>query len=265
MSNEAVLDLVPVAERPAAPQPSAALALPQNSPAGMMLAAMAQGASLEQVEKMMDLQDRWEKREAEKAFNQAMADFKGEAVEIIKRKQVDYPSSKGGRVNYKHAELADVIDAAAPALSKHGFSWSWKAKQDRGFIEVACILKHKQGHSESVTLTGPYDDSGGKNAIQAIISAKTYLERHTLKAVCGLAEKSEDDDGAGAGNPAQTTAQDEARETELQAGREAAMKGMEALLAWWGNLDGKARGKLQRDYPGLRKAAETADTGAAGG
>jgi hypothetical protein len=127
-----------------------------------------------------------------------MAAFKGESVEIIKRKQVDFQTAKG-RTQYKHAELSDVIDAAAPALSKHGFSWRWNTEQGQGFLKVTCILKHNKGHSESCTLSGPYDDSGGKNAIQAIVSTKTYLERHTLKAICGLAEKGEDDDGKAAG------------------------------------------------------------------
>jgi hypothetical protein len=197
MNQPLILELEPVAAQQQAPRTD--LALPQSSPAGMMLAALRDGASLEQVEKMMDLQERWEKREAEKAFNEAMAAFKGEAVEIIKRKQVDFANKSGGRTQYKHAELSDVIDAAAPALSKHGFSWRWNTEQGSGFLKVTCILKHNKGHSESCTLSGPYDESGGKNAIQAIVSTKTYLERHTLKAICGLAEKGEDDDGKAAG------------------------------------------------------------------
>ena len=57
-----VLDLEPIT-RPAqqvAIQQGGALAA--NSPMGMMMAAMGQGASLEQAEKMMDLQDRWDSK-----------------------------------------------------------------------------------------------------------------------------------------------------------------------------------------------------------
>ena len=60
------------AQQPVAVQQGA---LAANSPMGMMMAAMNQGASLEQVEKMMDLQDRWERKEAEKAYNAAFAAF----------------------------------------------------------------------------------------------------------------------------------------------------------------------------------------------
>ena len=43
------------------------------------------------------------------------------------------------------------------------------------------------------------DATGGKNPIQAVISSVSYLERHTLKAVAGVSEKGEDDDGQGGG------------------------------------------------------------------
>lgn len=168
--------------------------VPANSPMGMMIAAMNQGASLEQVEKMMDLQERWEHREAEKAFNDALSAFKAEAVEIIKRRQVDFTSQKG-RTHYKHAELSDVVEAVGPALSKHGFSWSWKTEQKEGVIRVTCVLKHRLGHSDSVTLEAGADQSGNKNSIQAIASTVTYLQRHTLKSITGVSEKGDDTDG----------------------------------------------------------------------
>lgn len=59
--------------------------MPANSPMGMMMAAMQQGSSLEQVEKMMDLQERWQKGEAKKAYDEAFAAFKAESIKIILR------------------------------------------------------------------------------------------------------------------------------------------------------------------------------------
>lgn len=172
--------------------------IPANSPMAMMLAARAQGASLEEIEKMMDLQERWQRREAEVAYNDALAAFKAEAVEIIKRKTVDFTSQKG-RTHYKHAELSDVVEAVGPALSKHGFAWSWRPVQDGGTIRVTCILKHRQGHSDSVWLEAGADTSGNKNAIQAVSSTITYLQRQTLKAITGVSEKGDDDDARSGG------------------------------------------------------------------
>lgn len=165
-----------------------------NSPMGMMLSAVQQGATLEQVEKMMDLQERWEKKEAKKSYDAAFANFKAEAVQIIKGKLITDGPLKGK----SHAELCDVVDAVTPALSKHGLSSSWKiTKDDPAWMEVTCYLRHVGGHEESVSMGGPPDAGGAKNAIQARASTKTYLERYTLKGITGLSERNDDDDGSG--------------------------------------------------------------------
>lgn len=166
-----------------------------NSPMGMMLSAIQQGATLEQVEKMMDLQERWEKKEAKKSYDAAFASFKAEAVQIIKGKLITDGPLKGK----SHAELCDVVDAVTPALSKHGLSSSWKiTKDDPAWMEVTCYLRHVGGHEESVSMGGPPDAGGAKNAIQARASTKTYLERYTLKGITGLSERNDDNDGGGA-------------------------------------------------------------------
>ena len=66
-------------------------------------------------------------------------------------------------------------------------------------MSVTCTLTHEQGHSESVTLSAPFDTSGSKNAIQAIGSTITYLERYTLLAITGLSASDMEDDGAKGG------------------------------------------------------------------
>jgi hypothetical protein len=134
----------------------------------------------------------WEKSEAEKAYNEAFAAFKAEAVQIIRNKKVTDGPLKGK----SYAELDAVIETATPFLSKHGLSASWKVtKDEKDWIEVTCILKHVKGHAETCSLGGPPDTGGAKNAIQARASTVTYLERYTFKGVTGLAEKNEDNDG----------------------------------------------------------------------
>lgn len=193
-----VLEMAPV-ERPAhqvAMQQTGTLAA--NSPAGLMMAALAQGGDLAQVEKMMDLQDRWERKEAEKAYNAAFAAFKAEAVRIVRSKAV----TAGPLAGKSYAELFSVVDAVTPALSRHGLSASWRlSKDDPQWIEVTCTLKHVGGHAEAVSMGGPPDVGGAKNALQARASTKSYLERYTLKAICGVAEGGEDNDGSDGGSP----------------------------------------------------------------
>lgn len=166
----------------------------KNSPMDMMLAAMGKGASLEQVEKMMDLQERWERREAEKAYSAAFAAFKAEAVQILKTTVVADGPLRGNA----YAQLHTVVDAVTPALSRHGLSSSWKLTRDeKDWIEVTCSLKHVGGHFEVVSMGGPPDNGPGRNAIQSRASTVSYLERYTLKAICGVAEGGDDNDAAG--------------------------------------------------------------------
>jgi len=190
----AALELVPAANAASAPTPGP---LPTSLAANFMLTLQERGAGLEQIEKMMDLLERNERHEAEKAYNEALAAFKAKDIRIVKHKLVDFLNNKGGRTSYKHAELDDVVRAVGPELSAHGFAWSWKTSQAGRDITVVCTLRHRLGHAETVQLTAQPDETGGKNAIQAIISTTTYLQRHTLKQITGVAEAGEDDDGQG--------------------------------------------------------------------
>lgn len=154
--------------------------------------AVQQGASLDQLERLMALKREYEKDEARKAYNAAFSAFKAEAVQIIKNCKIDTGPLAGKR----YAGLHSVVDAVTPALSKHSLSASWKlSKDEKDWLEVTCTLSHVGGHSESVSMGSPPDSGGAKNVIQARASAVTYLERYTLKAILGLAEQDDDDDG----------------------------------------------------------------------
>lgn len=163
-----------------------------TSPLTLLHIAVERGTSMDQLERLMALQTAWETREAEKAYNRAFAAFKAEAVKIIRNREV----SAGPLSGKKYAELFAVVNAVTPALSAHGLSASWKlTKDERDWLEVTCTLKHEDGHAESVSMGGPPDAGGAKNAIQARASTVSYLERYTLKAITGLSEQNEDDDG----------------------------------------------------------------------
>ena len=177
--------------------------IPQNQPMTIMntlLDAVAnKSMDIAMLEKFMDLAERQEKREAEKAYNKAFADFKANPPAIIKDKKVDYTTKAGNRVKYEHATIGKVVSEIITGLAAHGLSHSWTMTQSGKDITVTCRLKHFMGHYEEATLTAAADESGGKNPIQAISSANTYLQRYTLQAVTGLAILEVDDDGRGAG------------------------------------------------------------------
>ena len=167
-----------------------------TTPTDLLRIAIEGGADLDKLERLMALQERWEKSEAEKAYNKAFAAFKAEAVTIVKNRAVNAGPLNGK----KYAELFAVVNAVTPYLSLHGLSAAWKlTKDEKDWIEVTCTLKHVGGHLESVSMGGPPDAGGAKNAIQARASTVTYLERYTIKAITGLSEQDEDDDGGHGG------------------------------------------------------------------
>lgn len=169
-------------------------ALATTTPADLLRIAVEGNADLDRLERLMEMQDRWEAKAAKKAFDAAFAAFKAEAVTIIKGKDVTDGPLRGR----KYAELHDWVDAVTPPLSKHGLSSSWRlTKDDKDWIEVTCYLRHVDGHEESVPMGGPPDTGGAKNIMQARASTVSYLERYTLKAITGLSEKGDDDDGNG--------------------------------------------------------------------
>lgn len=190
MTAQALEPIEPTIEPPR--KQSQALA---TTPARLLEMAVSQGADLEKLERLMALQERWEANEARKAYVAAMAAFKAEPMEILKRKLVEFRTRDGDVTSYHHAELSDVTDTVVPAMGKHGLSHRWDVAQKGNEITVSCTVTHALGHAESVAMSAMPDASGKKNAIQQMASAVTYLQRYTLLALTGMATKGMDDDG----------------------------------------------------------------------
>lgn len=166
-----------------------------TSPLTIIERAVAAGANADQLGKLLELQERYEANEARKAFTDALTAFKANPPAIFKNHEV----SHNGKPMYKHATLDNVCDVLNSALAPHGLSFRWEtATEANGIIKVTCILTHRLGHSERTTLQATADTSGAKNAIQAVGSTVTYLQRYTALAATGMAVQGQDDDGLGA-------------------------------------------------------------------
>ena len=156
--------------------------------------AVSGGADIEKIEKLMNLQERYEAAQAKKEFNKAMAVFQGELPVIEKLGIVDFESSKG-RTYYNYAKLEDIAKAIRPALKSADLAYRFAQKQDAGLMSVRCIVTHKDGHSEFSEISSSLDTTGGKDALKSIASTISYLKRYTLTGVLGVVVGGEDDDG----------------------------------------------------------------------
>lgn len=166
------------------------------NPAELLAIAVQQGVDIDKLEKLMEMQERWEKNEARKAYHQAVAAFKSVTVIVTKDKI-------NKQYNSHYSSIENMVNTVNKELSPFDLSASWTFNQDNE-IQVTCVLSHKLGHSEKVTLKGPPDTSGSKNTLQQIKSTLTYLKLATYEAVIGIASSlvNVSDDGNSAGEKA---------------------------------------------------------------
>lgn len=184
MADEITIEAVP------APTTAIVVSSAAATPMEMLSRALESGKDITILEKLMDLQERWEKNEGRKAFDAAVADAKAEIPVIIKNRQGH---------NSKYADLGAFAAAVNPVLAKYGLSYRYRSAQEGAAIRVTCVLSHRDGHSEETELSDKADTSDNKNGIQALASTLTYLQRYTLKLALGLADSEGDDDGRAAG------------------------------------------------------------------
>lgn len=166
-----------------------------------MIERVARDPSVD-MDKMLKLME-WRK---EMITDQRRAQF-DEAVSAAKAAIPPIARNATGHNSKKYADFGAIAKVVDPILGQHGLSYRFRTTQN-GTIAVTCILSHKAGHSEETTLIGPADTSGNKNAIQAIGSTLTYLQRYSLVQMLGLAAAADDDGKAGAN--AATITQDQA-------------------------------------------------------
>lgn len=176
---------------------------PNNAltPMDLIERATSAGATPDTLEKLMALQERWEKNQARKAFDAAIAEAKSKIPIIKKNRHVGFESKKAGaaRTDYAHEDMAEIARTVNPILGAHGLSYRYRTTSNLNEpVTVTCILSHRDGHSEETTLSAGRDETGNKNSIQAVGSTVTFLQRYTLKAALGLAA-AEDDDGRTSG------------------------------------------------------------------
>ena len=173
--------------------------MPQSTDPYMRLIELAvvNNSDLMKLEKLMDLQERYDRNVARKAFFEAMAKFQSEIPIIKKSKLADFGTTNNNKVGakYKYASLDDIAEAIKPFLQKHGFSYRFEQFAENNLISVTFVVTHFLGHSESNHMSCFADTTGGKNAIQALASSNTYLRRYTLTAGLGIATADEDIDG----------------------------------------------------------------------
>jgi hypothetical protein len=161
----------------------------------MIANAVTSGASIEALERLMNMKREYDKDVAKNAFTAALAKFQEECPEIRKNKKVEF-DTKMGKTSYNYAPLEDIHRQVKHLLVKYGFTRTWKhSYPGNGKTRVTCILSHIGGHSTETDMDVDADMSGSKNAIQGQRSAITFARRTTLEGALGITTADQDIDG----------------------------------------------------------------------
>lgn len=156
------------------------------TPMAMIQTAVSSGRDVAEIEKLMDLEERWNARQAKQAYLSALSEFQSKCP-VIK-------NLKAGH-NYKYAPIGDIVAQVKDLLATCGLSYRFEQNQSGSEITVTCVTTHKDGHSESLSMSATPDKSGSKNDVQAIGSTITYLRRYSFTGAFGIVTADEDSDG----------------------------------------------------------------------
>src|SRR5215831_15172049 len=120
--------------------PDTSMPVVPQTPLEMLGRALQSGATAETLERLLTLQERWERNEARKAYDEAIAQARAEIPKVLKTRTVSLGSGKGG---YQYEDLAAIEQAAIEPLSAHGLRYFWRTdSNDPQRVVVTCVVSH---------------------------------------------------------------------------------------------------------------------------
>ena len=190
------------------------------------------------------------------------------AAALVKAQRAFGPAlktSSNPHFKSRYADLAACVEAVMDGLNANGIALVQQTHECESGVIVETVFVHESGETFSA---GKLHVPAVKHDAQGYGSALTYARRYSLMAACGIAQ--EDDDGNAASKrtpaaPAVVPGYQEFEAETLPTLRDAAMQGSEALAAAFQALPKSAHKAAfwQAQGPALKKAAKTADEGAA--
>jgi hypothetical protein len=198
MDRTAALPVLEVELNPKEQPSPAALTATRQADAMTMIIELASNPAVDvdKLQRLIDMQKDARRDHSIAAFNQDFAAMQAVIPTVIEKGKGDKGMS--------YARLEDIVETVRPVLQRHGFSLSHQTEwPDKTTIKVIGILTHREGHERRSEFLASADQTGSKNAIQALGSSNSYGRRYTTKDLLNIVTKEEDDDGKKAGAPAE--------------------------------------------------------------
>lgn len=129
------------------------------------------------------------------ALSKALAAAQSELANPLKKSPGNYGM---------YADLAEVLAAARPILSKNGLAVTQHPGYEDGRVTVTTLLLHESGEWMKSVAACDAPAASGRSSAQAVGSVITYLRRYALAAVVGIAQEDDVDAIAANGSSGQS-------------------------------------------------------------
>ena len=187
---------------PAVQQPGAVMPGEQSNLLEIIArAAIDPRVDADKMERLLAIQERIQAREAEIEFKAALARVQTQAPRVDKKAKIVVPG-KDGRSGHStpYALYEDIDKAMRPLYQAEGFSVAFSAEPSPSGAIWTMILGHRMGHTERYSMPPlPADQTGSKNAVQAIGSSSSYAHRYLVCLVFNVVTVGVDDDAKATG------------------------------------------------------------------
>ncbi len=155
-------------------------------------------ASIDKLERMMQMKERLDAEAARRQFNDAFAACQAKIPTVLRNR-------RNTQTNSNYADLAAVEAQTMPVITSHGFSMRFfptKSEMD-GHYGVDCVVSHRGGHSETHHADIPADATGAKGTVNktrthAFGSTMSYGRRYLHCMIWNIATADNDGNAAGA-------------------------------------------------------------------
>ncbi len=159
-------------------------------PLALLAVAVEKGIDANQIEKLVELQERFERNRAAEVFSEALTNFQAECPTVFKSRRAD----GGDKIQFAYASFDDVMRVAKPFLAKYRIAISFTTEVLDREVKVICRIR-VGAHYEDKQFAVPIP-AGKVNATQLAGQALSYCKRYCLCAALNIIVTDEDDDAA---------------------------------------------------------------------
>lgn len=224
MTTQTALPITDLAKPPEQPL------IVQSNPLTIIERAIDRGCDPDQLEKLLALQERWEKNEAAKRYAEAITTFQAKCPRVLKSREAVIQSKKGEGSSYKYpfASYDDIMAAIHPLLAECQIGVDFTSDlPTEGKLKITCRLRVGT-HTEDKTMSVPIP-SLLANDTQRYGAALQYAKRYCLCAALNIVLTDDiDNDAAGLDEELVTGTMCE----EIKATLDAKGRKLDAFIAW---------------------------------